>query len=60
MSAAERNVDVVRRLFGAFERKQGFALRDVFAPDATWVVPGGSTMAGTLMPKLRAVFLEMV
>jgi ketosteroid isomerase-like protein len=47
MSAAERNADVVRRLFGAFERKQGFGLRDVFAPDAVWVVPGESGMAGT-------------
>lgn len=47
MSAAEANAELVRRIFGAFERKQGFALRDVFAPDATWIVPGESAMAGT-------------
>ena len=27
--------------------KQGFALRECFAEDAVWHVPGGSTMAGT-------------
>ena len=46
MGRAE-NEDIVRRIFGAFAQKRGFALRDVFAPEATWVVPGGGTMAGT-------------
>lgn len=47
MSTAEANADLVRRMFDAFARKQGFALRDVFAADAVWVVPGRSVMAGT-------------
>lgn len=47
LSSAEANAALVRRLFDAFARKQGFALRDVFADDAVWVVPGGSVMAGT-------------
>ena len=42
-----RNEAVVRRIFDAFARKEGFALRDVFADDARWVVPGDGTMAGT-------------
>ena len=44
---AARNEDVVRRIFAAFARKQGFALRDVFAPDAVWSVPGDGAMAGS-------------
>ena len=46
MARAE-NEALVRSIFDAFARKQGFALRDVFADDATWVVPGSGTMAGT-------------
>jgi uncharacterized protein len=45
-SRADANEALVRRIFAAFARKQGFALRDVFAPDATWTVPGTGTMAG--------------
>lgn len=45
MGAAE-NAEIVRRIFGAFARKQGFALRGLFAEDATWVVPGRGVMAG--------------
>ena len=45
-SAREANQEVVRRIFGAFAEKQGFALRDLFAPDAVWVVPGDGAMAG--------------
>jgi ketosteroid isomerase-like protein len=41
------NEAIVRRIFDTFAEKRGFALRDVFAPDATWTVPGGGTMAGT-------------
>jgi ketosteroid isomerase-like protein len=40
------NEAVVRRIFDAFARKQGFALRDAFAPDAVWTIPGDGTMAG--------------
>lgn len=46
VSARAANEDVVRRVFDAFARKQGFALRDLFAPDAVWTVPGGGAMAG--------------
>lgn len=46
MGRAE-NEALVRGIFDAFARKQGFALRDVFADDAVWTVPGSGTMAGT-------------
>ncbi len=46
MARAE-NAELVRRIFDAFASKQGFALRDVFADDAVWVVPGTGTMSGT-------------
>lgn len=46
-AASERNADVVRRLFDAFARRDGFGLRGVFAEDAVWRVPGESVMAGT-------------
>jgi uncharacterized protein (TIGR02246 family) len=46
-SARDENEEVVRRIFGAFAEKQGFGLRDLFAPDAVWVVPGDGAMAGT-------------
>ena len=45
-SAREANEAVVRRIFEAFARKQGFALRDLFAHDAVWTVPGDGVMAG--------------
>ena len=45
--ARAENEAVVRRIFDAFASKQGFALRDVFADDAVWVVPGAGTMSGT-------------
>lgn len=40
------NEALVRRIFDAFARRQGLALRDVFAEDAVWTVPGQGTMAG--------------
>lgn len=46
MARAE-NEALVRRIFAAFAEKRGFALRDAFADDATWTVPGSGTMAGT-------------
>ena len=45
MGAAE-NEALVRRIFDAFASKQGFALRDLFAEDAVWVVPGAGVMSG--------------
>jgi ketosteroid isomerase-like protein len=45
-SLREANETAVRRIFDAFARKQSFALRDVFAPDAVWTVPGDGVMAG--------------
>ena len=46
MSAAE-NAAVVRGIFDAFARKEGLALRGLFAEDAEWSVPGSGVMAGT-------------
>jgi len=45
--SAEANATLVRHIFDAFARKEGFALRDCFAEDAIWRVPGASLMAGT-------------
>jgi uncharacterized protein len=45
--AAADNEAVVRRIFDAFARRDGFALRGLFAEDAIWHVPGDSIMAGT-------------
>jgi uncharacterized protein len=44
--AAGSNAEIVRRIFDAFARKQGLALRHVFAEDAVWTVPGNGVMAG--------------
>ena len=41
------NEAIVRRIFDAFARKEGLALRGLFADDAVWSVPGGGVMAGT-------------
>jgi hypothetical protein len=46
VSAAE-NGAVVRTIFDAFARREGLALRGVFAEDAVWAVPGRGVMAGT-------------
>jgi uncharacterized protein (TIGR02246 family) len=43
---AADNAAVVREIFDAFARKEGFALRGLFAEDAVWVVPGQGVMAG--------------
>ena len=45
MAAAE-NEAIVRRIFDAFARKEGLALRGLFADDAVWSVPGRGVMAG--------------
>jgi len=44
--AAAENEAVVRRIFDAFARKEGLALRGLFADDAMWTVPGRGVMAG--------------
>lgn len=46
MARAENDA-LVRKVFEAFAQKRGFALRDVFAHDAVWTVPGNGSMAGT-------------
>jgi uncharacterized protein len=45
--AAAENEAIVRSIFSAFARKEGFALRGLFAEDAVWTVPGNGVMAGT-------------
>jgi len=45
LGAAENDA-LVRRIFDAFARKEGFALRGLFAEDAVWIVPGRGAMAG--------------
>ena len=45
MPAAE-NAALVRHIFEAFARKEGFALRGLFAEDAVWTVPGNGVMGG--------------
>jgi ketosteroid isomerase-like protein len=45
-AARDANETVVRRIFDAFARRDVFALRGLFAPDAVWTVPGDSAMAG--------------
>jgi ketosteroid isomerase-like protein len=44
---AASNESVVRRIFDAFARKEGLALRGLFDEDAVWTVPGSGVMAGT-------------
>ena len=52
---AARNEAVVRRIFDAFARKEGLALRGLFAEDAVWTVPGKGVMAGTFRGR-EAIF----
>ena len=42
----DENGRLVRRLFDAFERKDAFVLRELFAEDASWCVGGASRLAG--------------
>ena len=44
---AASNETTVRRIFDAFARREGLALRGLFAEDAVWTVPGSGVMAGT-------------
>ena len=48
---AAANEALVRRIFAAFARKEGFSLRDCFAEDAVWHVPGSGVMSGTYRGK---------
>jgi ketosteroid isomerase-like protein len=41
------NEALVRHIFDAFARREGLALRGLFAEDAVWSVPGQGIMAGT-------------
>jgi ketosteroid isomerase-like protein len=43
---ATENAVLVRQIFDAFARRQGFALRGLFAEGAVWTVPGRGAMAG--------------
>jgi ketosteroid isomerase-like protein len=52
---AAENEAVVRRIFDSFARQDGFGLRDAFAEDAVWTVPGGGVMAGTFRGR-NAIF----
>jgi uncharacterized protein len=58
VSAAE-NAVVVERIFDAFARKEGLALRGLFAEDAVWSVPGHGVMAG-LYEGREAIFRFLV
>jgi len=43
---ATENATLVRSIFDAFARSEGFALRGRFAEDAVWTVPGSGVVAG--------------
>ena len=45
--SAEANVALVRRIMEAFADKDGLSLRNCFADDAVWHVPGSGVMSGT-------------
>lgn len=45
--SADENAALVRGIFDAFARREGFSLRDVFADGVVWTVPGSGAMAGT-------------
>jgi ketosteroid isomerase-like protein len=46
VASAAENGALVRAIFGAFARKEGFALRRLFAEDAVWTVTGAGVVAG--------------
>lgn len=47
MSRVQQNAALARRIMEAFADKEGFALRECFAEDAIWHVPGTGVMSGT-------------
>lgn len=44
--SAEANATLAREIFRCFAERDPLALRDVFAEDAVWRVPGTSSVAG--------------
>jgi ketosteroid isomerase-like protein len=44
---AAENERIVRRIFDAFARKEGLALRGLFDEEAVWSVPGRGVMSGS-------------
>jgi ketosteroid isomerase-like protein len=46
-STIAANRELVSRIMDAFANKEGFKLRDCFAEDAIWHVPGDGVMSGT-------------
>jgi ketosteroid isomerase-like protein len=57
--AATENETIVRRIFDAFARQEGLALRGLFAEEAVWSVPGRGIMAGTYEGR-EAIFRFLV
>ena len=57
--SATENAAIVTRIFDAFARKEGLALRGLFADDAVWSVPGRGVMAG-LYEGREAIFRFLV
>jgi hypothetical protein len=45
--SADANARVARGIFECFANRDPIRLRGLFHPDATWTVPGASTVAGT-------------
>ena len=54
-----RTTAIVERIFDAFARKEGLALRGLFAEDAVWSVPGDGVMAGSYEGR-EAIFRFLV
>jgi ketosteroid isomerase-like protein len=57
--AETENEAIVRRIFDAFARQEGLALRGLFAEEAVWSVPGRGIMAGTYEGR-EAIFRFLV
>lgn len=45
--SAEANAQVAREIFASFAERDPMRLRELFADDAVWTVPGESIVAGT-------------
>jgi ketosteroid isomerase-like protein len=45
--SAEQNARIARDIFDCFARRDPMRLRGLFHEDATWTVPGASSVAGT-------------
>jgi ketosteroid isomerase-like protein len=53
--AAADNAALARRIFDAFERKDAFVLRELFAEDAVWRVGGTSRLAGVYLGRREII-----